>query len=339
MPSPLSPKNHGVAHGSSSSAAELLTLLKHPQSTAGRGMASAVPSGSVGALDADFSRLYLGNGPSSPKGLSTSTIDNWGMSGLADLVSMAAHGRMYGPSPFGLDLRLAGLGSVNCISGSSPSSEEELLSRSFVSPWVDCHTATGSVEQSLTHPHAHLESVLPPCYNVQPSPPVEGKLAQLSDETLFYMFWGMPGDCMQQLAARELWGREWRYHRELKLWIQAVDEGQLRSQQKQMISPDLMKLGGGNGNGGGGGSSIVSASGPTANNQSSSPTGCATRPYTVFDPHSWTRITRDLHVRPEQLEAGPKTAKPASSVGTAAPAATPVLAPASASSVVHRAAL
>jgi CCR4-NOT transcription complex subunit 2 len=40
-----------------------------------------------------------------------------------------------------------------------------------------------------------------------------------SDETLFFMFYSSPRDAMQEVAAQELWNRNWRYHKDLRLWI------------------------------------------------------------------------------------------------------------------------
>lgn len=42
---------------------------------------------------------------------------------------------------------------------------------------------------------------------------------QLSDETLFYSFYGMPGDVNQLAAAATLYERHWRYHKDQKVWI------------------------------------------------------------------------------------------------------------------------
>ena len=42
---------------------------------------------------------------------------------------------------------------------------------------------------------------------------------QLSDETLFYAFYSMPGDINQVAAAAALYERHWRYHKEQKVWI------------------------------------------------------------------------------------------------------------------------
>eukprot|EP00128_Syssomonas_multiformis_P007613 Colp12_sorted_trinity150504_noHs@21806 len=51
-----------------------------------------------------------------------------------------------------------------------------------------------------------------------PLPGVE-KMAQFSDESLFYIFYSMPRDVLQVAAAHELYAREWRLHKALKLWF------------------------------------------------------------------------------------------------------------------------
>ena len=56
--------------------------------------------------------------------------------------------------------------------------------------------------------------------DTQPSlPPPVNKMNMFSDETLFYIFYAMPRDILQQAAAAELYNRDWRFHRELKLWF------------------------------------------------------------------------------------------------------------------------
>lgn len=48
-------------------------------------------------------------------------------------------------------------------------------------------------------------TLVPACFNQQPAPPASGKMASFSDETLFWIFYGMPRDRMQELAARTLY--------------------------------------------------------------------------------------------------------------------------------------
>jgi CCR4-NOT transcription complex subunit 2 len=60
---------------------------------------------------------------------------------------------------------------------------------------------------------------LPSCYNVQPPPPAQTKVAGFSDETLFFIFYSTPRDVLQEVAAMELHRRNWRFHKELQLWL------------------------------------------------------------------------------------------------------------------------
>lgn len=45
------------------------------------------------------------------------------------------------------------------------------------------------------------------------------RITQFTDETLFFIFYSCAQDVMQQAAAAVLYARDWRYHKELKVWI------------------------------------------------------------------------------------------------------------------------
>lgn len=45
------------------------------------------------------------------------------------------------------------------------------------------------------------------------------RLTKFGDEVLFYLFYFFPNDMMQLAAAHELHGRDWRYHKEERVWI------------------------------------------------------------------------------------------------------------------------
>lgn len=60
---------------------------------------------------------------------------------------------------------------------------------------------------------------LPSCYNVANIQPLSSRIPGFSDETLFYIFYSMPRDIMQELVAEELMGRKWRYHKLERCWL------------------------------------------------------------------------------------------------------------------------
>jgi len=61
--------------------------------------------------------------------------------------------------------------------------------------------------------------VLPYCYYMQPPALKTSHLSKFQLETLFYIFYNMPKDTLQVYAAKELFNRDWRYHKDLGLWF------------------------------------------------------------------------------------------------------------------------
>lgn len=76
------------------------------------------------------------------------------------------------------------------------------------------HPLAASTSATLQPPFT-----LPQCYKVGSVGAQTEKLSGLSDETLFFVFYAMPRDTMQELAAQELVSRTWRYHKQLRLWL------------------------------------------------------------------------------------------------------------------------
>lgn len=68
-------------------------------------------------------------------------------------------------------------------------------------------------------------SMIPSCFRVASLPASVTKIASFADETLFYIFYAMPGDRMQELAARELFVRGWRFYKPTKSWISCCAAG------------------------------------------------------------------------------------------------------------------
>lgn len=63
------------------------------------------------------------------------------------------------------------------------------------------------------------EYKLPECYFKHPPALKTSHLSKFSLETLFYIFYSMPRDTLQVFAAKELYARDWKYHKRLQLWF------------------------------------------------------------------------------------------------------------------------
>ncbi|TPX40221.1 hypothetical protein SeMB42_g06091 [Synchytrium endobioticum] len=121
----------------------------------------------------------------------------FGILGLLDVVRMTDR-----------DLNMLALGQDVTSLGLSLSSSENLCS-TFMSPFSD--TPSLGAEPQFN---------LPNCYNLpQLPPPAISKIGSFSDETLFYVFYGLPREAAQEAAAQELYNRNWRYHKEFRLWL------------------------------------------------------------------------------------------------------------------------
>ncbi|SCV73952.1 BQ2448_6382 [Microbotryum intermedium] len=127
-----------------------------------------------------------------------SPADRYGLLGLLHIIKTS--------DP---DLNMLALGNDLTTLGLDLSASDNLFS-TFITPWSDSKTASGlNIE-----PEFHL----PSCYNVQP-PPAQTKIGNFSDETLFFIFYSQPRDAMQEMAAHELYKHNWRYHKEMKVWL------------------------------------------------------------------------------------------------------------------------
>ncbi|PLN77746.1 putative transcriptional regulator [Aspergillus taichungensis] len=130
----------------------------------------------------------------------------------------------------------------------------EPLHTSFASPFV-ASMAGVPLEQDFS---------LPSCYNVANIQSLQSRIPSFSDETLFYIFYSMPRDTMQEVAAEELMGRKWRYHRVERCWL---------TRDETYPGPVDVERG-------------VSERGV----------------YLLWEPASWKRIRRDFILRYEDLD-------------------------------------
>ena len=111
----------------------------------------------------------------------------------------------------GADLTMLGL-NLN-----SPDS----LYKSFTLPWND------------SAPKNDLELTIPSAYSQQVSRCHPAVFAKFQQETLFYIFYSMPGKEAQLFAADELVQRGWGFHKELKAWLMRVANTEPSNQNEQ----------------------------------------------------------------------------------------------------------
>lgn len=98
-------------------------------------------------------------------------------------------------------------------------SDSRPLYQSFVTPWAE----PGSQKQP---PQIEDMFVIPSCYHVVP-PPVESKMSNFSDETLFFQFYSAPQDMLQLMAAEELYTRGWRFNTDARVWMMSPQLSQI----------------------------------------------------------------------------------------------------------------
>ncbi|KAL7747664.1 transcriptional regulator [Sorochytrium milnesiophthora] len=136
--------------------------------------------------------------------------DKFGLLGLLNIIRMTD-----------TDMNALALGTDLTTLGLNLNSPDVLYA-TFVSPFSETphNPSYGTIE-----PEYHL----PACYtSIQLQQPASSpqKIASFSDETLFYIFYSMPRDITQEAAANELFNRNWRYHKDLRLWLTKDPSGE-----------------------------------------------------------------------------------------------------------------
>jgi CCR4-NOT transcription complex subunit 2 len=164
---------------------------------------SEFPALSSGAAAAAAASKQANNSHVLPSG--SCSVDNYGLEGLVHVVRSTASGSTTANVNPQIMLNLG----TDLLSLGLDLNSSDFLYTKFTSPWLDGKSS--------------IETMLPACYysgtaNVPLVP--DGKiLAQVADETLFFVFYAMPRDKAQLAAASQLWTRGWRYHKALKMWF------------------------------------------------------------------------------------------------------------------------
>lgn len=152
----------------------------------------------------------------------TAGKEAYGVKSLLPLVSAQSEGTGENVLAVGLDLTSLGL------NFNSP----EPLYKTFDNPWDGGQNGLADGSQSMSTRTKDSGFKLPTCYYMQPPGLRSSHFGKFHLETLFYIFYNMPRDVLQLLAAVELYARKWRYHKGLKLWfscdaqmLQSYDRG------------------------------------------------------------------------------------------------------------------
>lgn len=151
-----------------------------------------------------------------PKGPCMSHSDLFALKGLLQVI------RMTDPdlNTLALGMDLTSLAGLNLNS-------TEVLYPTFASPWADA-----PMPREPTYD-------LPYCYYMQPPALKTSHLSKFRLETLFYIFYNMPRDTLQVYAAKELYSREWRFHKDLKVWVTQTRDAKTRTMQAQLQFFDI----------------------------------------------------------------------------------------------------
>ncbi|PXF45149.1 hypothetical protein BWQ96_05050 [Gracilariopsis chorda] len=137
--------------------------------------------------------------------------EKFGMLSLLPLVSTSgSNARQDRVLPIGVDLTALGLN----LSSTEP------LYKTFYNPWEGGQGKSGDLDFSgSSQKNQEPDFRLPTCYYMQAPALRTNHFTKFQLETLFYIFYIMPHDVLELLAAVELYKRNWRYHKTLKLWF------------------------------------------------------------------------------------------------------------------------
>lgn len=142
----------------------------------------------------------------SPSGLVTNiptsmVTDQFGMIGLLTFIRAAETDPNLVSLALGADLTTLGL---NLNSGVN-------LYPTFGGPWADTPCRPQDIDYHVPYEYLTNTTIRDKLAPV--------KLNRYKDDVLFYMFYTNVGDVLQLAAAAELYNRDWRYHKEDRVWI------------------------------------------------------------------------------------------------------------------------
>jgi CCR4-NOT transcription complex subunit 2 len=127
--------------------------------------------------------------------------DQFGMMGLLTFIRAAETDPNLVALALGSDLTTLGL-NLN-----SP----ESLCNIFASPWADSPCRAQDIDCNVPQEYLIHTAIKDKLASIQ--------LKRYGEDLLFYLYYNNGGDLLQLLASIELYNRDWRYHKEDKVWI------------------------------------------------------------------------------------------------------------------------
>jgi len=153
----------------------------------------------------------------------------------------------------GMDLTQLGGLDLNC--------PEPEIHHTFLSPWLDKWDESTKFKVPACylqthHSHSHSQNASPrsPRNRTELGDDGDRELAlkfvpRYKDSTLFYIFYSAVNDRMQAMAARELYKRQWAYHKALQLWLYGLgnngnngNHSNSNGQSKVHYAPDSVQF-------------------------------------------------------------------------------------------------
>jgi len=131
----------------------------------------------------------------------TMVVDQFGMIGLLTFIRAAETDPNLVSLALGTDLTTLGL-NLN---------SEVTLFPTFGGPWAETPCRPQDIDFHVPHEYLTNTTIRDKLAPV--------KLNRYKDDILFFMFYTNVGDVLQLAAAAELHNRDWRYHKEERLWI------------------------------------------------------------------------------------------------------------------------
>lgn len=138
----------------------------------------------------------------------SSSDGQFGMFGLLCFLNYAEKNPNLASVTFGTDLTALGLNLT----------ATEKLYPNFSGPWSNRALSIHEIDYPV-----------PPEYMISSSirDKLQITLKSYDEGTIFFLFYSYPNDLLQVAAAIELYNRDWRFHKELKMWLTRIADSQV----------------------------------------------------------------------------------------------------------------